>query len=137
MLAPKKVKHRKRHKEPRRIRGLASSGTKVEFGTYGLKTVDAGWITSRQIEASRRAIIRYLRKGGKMWIRIFPDKPVTKKGVEVPMGGGKGSVDRYVAPVRPGRVMFELDGISEDKAKEAFSRASDKLPVKTKFVEKK
>ncbi len=137
MLAPKKVKHRKRHKEARRTRGLASSGTKVEFGTYGLKTVDAGWITSRQIEASRRAIIRYLRKGGKMWIRIFPDKPVTKKGVEVPMGGGKGSVDRYVAPVRPGRVMFELDGIPEDKAKEAFSRATDKLPVKTKFVEKK
>ncbi len=137
MLVPKKVKHRKRHKEMRRIKGLANAGTKVEFGTYGLKTLDPAWITSRQIEASRRAIIRYLRKGGKMWIRIFPDKPVTKKGLEVPMGGGKGSVDRYVAPVRPGRILFELDGITEAQAREAFSRASDKLPVKTKFVEKK
>lgn len=136
MLAPKKVKHRKRYKEPRRIKGLSGSGTNIDFGTYGLKALDGGWITSRQIEASRRAIIRYLRKGGKMWIRIFPDKPVTKKGGEVPMGGGKGSVDRYVFPVKPGRVMFELDGIEREKAKEAFSRASDKLPVKTKFVEK-
>ncbi len=137
MLVPKKVKHRKRHKEMKRLKGVASSGTKVEFGTYGLKTLDAKWITSRQLEAARRAIIRHLRKGGKMWIRIFPDKPVTKKGLEVPMGGGKGSVDRYVAPIKPGRIIFELDGISEEKAKEAFSRASDKLPVRTKFVRKK
>lgn len=137
MLAPKKVKHRKRHKEMRQLKGFANTGTTVEFGTYGLKTLDPAWITSRQIEASRRAIIRYLRKGGKMWVRIFPDKPVTKKGLEVPMGGGKGSVDRYVAPVKPGRILFELDGITEDQAREAFSRASDKLPVKTKFVEKR
>lgn len=137
MLVPKKVKHRKRHKEMRRLKGVASSGTKVEFGTYGLKTLDPKWLTSRQLEAARRAIIRHLRKGGKMWTRVFPDKPVTKKGLEVPMGGGKGTVDRYVAPVRPGRVIFELDGIDESVAREAFSKASDKLPIKTKFVTKK
>ena len=137
MLVPKKVKHRKRHKEMRRLKGVASSGTKVEFGTYGLKTLDPKWLTSRQLEAARRAIIRHLRKGGKMWTRVFPDKPVTKKGLEVPMGGGKGTVDRYVAPVRPGRIIFELDGIEESVAREAFSKASDKLPVKTKFVTKK
>ncbi|MGM0439238.1 MAG: 50S ribosomal protein L16 [Patescibacteria group bacterium] len=137
MLVPKKVKHRKRHKEMRRLKGVASSGTKVEFGTYGLKTLDPKWLTSRQLEAARRAIIRHLRKGGKMWTRVFPDKPVTKKGLEVPMGGGKGTVDRYVAPVRPGRIIFELDGIEESVAREAFSKASDKLPVKTKFVKKK
>ncbi len=137
MLVPKKVKHRKRHKEMKRLKGVATSGTKVEFGTYGLKTLDPKWLTSRQLEAARRAIIRYLRKGGKMWTRVFPDKPVTTKGLEVPMGGGKGSVDRYVAPVKPGRVIFELDGIDEEMAREAFSKASDKLPVKTKFVKRK
>ncbi len=137
MLVPKKVKHRKRHKEMKRLKGVASSGTKVEFGTYGLKTMDPRWLTSRQLEAARRAIIRHLRKGGKMWTRVFPDKPVTKKGLEVPMGGGKGTVDRYVAPVRPGRIIFELDGVSEEVVKEAFSKATDKLPIKTKIVKKK
>ncbi len=137
MLVPKKVKHRKRHKEMRRLKGVANSGTKIEFGTYGLKTLDPAWLTSRQLEAARRAIIRHLRKGGKMWTRVFPDKPVTKKGLEVPMGGGKGSVDRYVFPAKPGRIIFELDGIEEDVAREAFSRATDKLPVRTKFVKKK
>lgn len=137
MLVPKKVKHRKRHKEMKRLKGMANSGTKVEFGTYGLKTLDPKWITSRQLEAARRAIIRYLRKGGKMWTRVFPDKPVTKKGLEVPMGGGKGSVDRYVAPVKPGRIIFELDGVDEQIARSAFSKATDKLPIRTKFVIKK
>ncbi len=137
MLVPKKVKHRKRHKEMKRLKGVASSGTKVEFGTYGLKTLDPKWLTSRQLEAARRAIIRHLRKGGKMWTRVFPDKPVTKKGLEVPMGGGKGSVDRYVAPVRPGRIIFELDGVDEDTARAAFKKATDKLPVKTKFIKKR
>jgi len=94
------------------------------------------WITSRQIEAARRAIIRYLRKGGKLWIRIFPDKPVTRKGAEVPMGGGKGAVDHYVFPVKPGRVIFELEGIKEKDAKDALQKAADKLPVKTKFIRK-
>ncbi len=121
----------------RRLKGVANSGTKIEFGTYGLKTLDPAWLTSRQLEAARRAIIRHLRKGGKMWTRVFPDKPVTKKGLEVPMGGGKGSVDRYVFPAKPGRIIFELDGIEEDVAREAFSRATDKLPVRTKFVKKK
>ncbi len=137
MLVPKKVKHRKRHKEMNRIRGLASSGTKIEFGTYGLKTLDSKWLTSRQLEASRRAIIRHLRKGGKMWTRVFPDKPVTAKGLEVPMGGGKGAVDRYVAPVKKGRIIFELDGVDEETARAAFGKASDKLPIKTKFIIKR
>lgn len=137
MLRPKKVKHRKRQKENRRLRGMASSGTKIEFGSYGLKTLDPKWISSRQLEAARRVIVRYLEKGGKMWIRVFPDKPVTNKGLEVPMGGGKGDVERYVVPVKPGRLIFELDGVPEEKARDAFRKASDKLPVKTKFVKKK
>ncbi len=136
MLAPKKVKHRKRHKEMQRIKGVAQAGTEIEFGSFGLKTMDSKWISARQIEASRRAIIRYLRKGGKLWVRIFPDKPVTQKGLEVPMGGGKGSVDFYVAPVKTGRILFELDGISEEMARDAFRKASDKLPVRTKFIKR-
>ena len=132
MIIPKKVKHRKWQK--RRQRGKATSGAKVSFGSYGLKSLDTRWITARQIEAARRAIIRYLRKGGKLWIRIFPDKPVTEKGTEVPMGGGKGSVDHYVFPIRPGRIIFEIEGIPEEKAREAFRKASDKLPIKTKFI---
>ena len=134
MLVPKKVKHRKQRKG--KIKGIAQKGSFVNFGSYGLRVVKSGLITQRQIEAARRAIIRYLRKGGKMWIRIFPDKPVTKKGQEVPMGGGKGSVDHYVAPVKEGRVVFEVDGISEEQAREAFRMASDKLPLKTKFLKK-
>lgn len=132
---PKKVKHRKQQKG--RSKGIASRGFDLSFGVYGLKALEKKWITARQIEAARRAIIRYLRKGGKLWIRIFPDKPVTKKGTEVPMGGGKGSVDHYVFPIKAGRIIFELDGISEKDAREAFKKASDKLPIKTKFIKGK
>jgi len=134
ILMPKKVKHRKWRK--RSPKGIETRSTELAFGSYGLKSMGTKWITSRQIEAARRAIIRYLRKGGKLWIRIFPDKPVTKKGTEVPMGGGKGSVDHYVFPVRPGRIIFELEGIPEEKAKEAFRKATDKLPIKTKFIKR-
>ena len=136
MLTPKKVKHRKWHKGRRRNKGVETRGTELNFGSFGLKAMEHKWITARQIEASRRAIIRYLRKGGKLWIRIFPDKPVTEKGTEVPMGGGKGSVDHYVALVKPGRILFEIEGIEQEMAEEAFSRATDKLPIKTKFIAK-
>ena len=115
-MMPKKVKHRKWRK--RSPKGIETRSTELAFGSYGLKSMGTKWITSRQIEAARRAIIRYLRKGGKLWIRIFPDKPVTKKGTEVPMGGGKGSVDHYVFPIRPGRIIFELEGIPEEKDKQ-------------------
>lgn len=134
IMMPKKVKHRKWRK--RSPKGIENRSTELAFGSYGLKSMGTKWITSRQIEAARRAIIRYLRKGGKLWIRIFPDKPVTKKGTEVPMGGGKGSVDHYVFPIRPGRIIFELEGIPEEKAKEAFRKATDKLPIKTKFIKR-
>ena len=135
MLLPKKVKHRKwRRRSPK---GIETRSTEIAFGSYGLKSLGTKWITSRQIEAARRSIIRYLRKGGKLWIRIFPAKPVTKKGTEVPMGGGKGSVDHYVFPLRPGRIIFELEGIKEEEAREAFRKATDKLPVKTKFIKRK
>lgn len=131
---PKKVKHRKWHKG--RSKGVETRATELVFGSYGLKSLGTKWITARQIEAARRAIIRYLKKGGKLWVRIFPDKPVTFKGNEVPMGGGKGGVDHYVYPVKPGRIIFELDGIKEEMAKEAFKAASDRLPIKTKFIKK-
>lgn len=136
MLYPKKVKHRKWQRGRRRKRTVEMRGTELAFGSFGLKAQEAKWLTARQIEAARRAIIRYLRKGGKFWIRIFPDKPVTKKGTEVPMGGGKGSVDHYVFPVKPGRIIFELEGIKEETAREAFQRASDKLSIKTKFIKR-
>lgn len=131
---PKKVKHRKWRKG--RSRGIESRATELDFGSYGLKSLEARWLSSRQIEAARRTIMRYLKKGGKLWIRIFPDKPVTKKGTEVPMGGGKGSVDHYVFPIRPGRMIFEMDGIKEEVAKEALEKASAKLPIKTKFIKR-
>jgi len=134
ILAPKKTKHRKWRK--RVSKTIRTWGSELVFGSYGLKSMGTKWITSRQIEAARRVIIRYLRKGGKLWIRIFPDKPVTKKGTEVPMGGGKGTVDHYVFPINPGRIIFELEGITEEQAREAFRKASDKLPIKTKFVKK-
>ncbi|MBU0476549.1 50S ribosomal protein L16 [Patescibacteria group bacterium] len=134
MLTPKKMKHRKWHKG--RSRGIESRGTEMAFGSYGLKSLGTKWITSRQIEAARRAIVRHLRRGGKLWIRIFPQKPVTRKGTEVPMGGGKGGVDHYVFPIRPGRIIFELDGIKEETAREALEKAAVKLPLKTKFVKK-
>ena len=132
MLYPKKVKHRKWHKG--RSKCIETRGTELVFGSYGLKSLETRWISSRQIEAARRAVIRYLRKGGKLWIRIFPYKPITKKGTEVPMGGGKGSVEYYAFPIKPGRIIFELEGIKMEQAKEALRRAGDKLPVKTKFV---
>lgn len=132
MLTPRKVKHRKWMKGT--SKGVESRGTKLVFGSWGLKSQGTQWIPARQIEAARRAIIRYLRKGGKMWIRIFPDKPVTKKGAETPMGGGKGGVDHYAFPVKPGRIIFEIEGIKEDMAKEALRKAAAKLGVKTSVV---
>ena len=136
MLTPKKVKHRKWMKGRRRSRGVESRGTEVSFGSYGLKSEGTKWVTARQLEASRRAIIRYLRKGGKMWTRVFPDKPITKKGAEVPMGGGKGGVDHYAVALKPGRVIFEVDGLKEDMAREAMEKAAAKLPIKTRFVKR-
>ena len=134
ILMPKKVKHRKWHRG--KSKGVETRGTNLVFGSYGLKSLDTRWVNSRQIEAGRRTIIRYLKKGGKLWVRIFPDRPVTKKGTEVPMGGGKGSVDHYVFPIKPGRIIFELEGIKEKEAKEALEKAADKLPIKTKFVKR-
>ena len=136
MLLPKKTKHRKWHKGRRRFIGVETRGTKLSFGNYGLKAEGRAWIDSRQIEAARRVITRTIQRGGKVWIRIFPDKPVTKKGAEVGMGGGKGSVDKYVAPVKPGRVLFEMDGVTEEKAKEALIKAAHKLPLKVKFIKR-
>lgn len=134
ILMPKKVKHRKWHKG--RSRGYDNRGTTIAFGSYALMSMGTRWITARQLEAARRAIIRYFKKGGKLWIRVFPDKPVTKKGTEVPMGGGKGGVDHYAFAIRPGRIIFEIDGIKEEAAKEALEKASDKLPIKTRFIKR-
>ena len=132
MLLPKKTKYRKQMKGV--LRGDATRGTDIAFGQYALKAETGERITSRQIEAARRAMTRYIKRGGKIWIRIFPDVPVTKKPAEVRMGSGKGSVDHYVAKVRAGRVMFEMDGVTEEIAKEAMRLASHKLPVRTRFV---
>ena len=134
ILMPKKVKHRKWHKNA--SKGIENRATELNFGSYGLKALDTKWLTARQLEASRRHIIRYLKKGGKVWIRVFPDKPVTSKGAEVGLGGGKGAVDHYVYPIRPGRIIFELDGLKEDISKEILEGAGRKLPVKTKFIKK-
>lgn len=134
MLQPKKVKHRKWQKG--RSRGIETRGTHVAFGAYGLKSLEARWITARQIEAARRAMTRHIQRGGKIWIRIFPDKPVTKKPPEVTLGGGKGTVDHYVLAIKPGRILFEMDGVSIEMAREAMRLAAHKLPVKTKFVMK-
>ncbi|MBU1180232.1 50S ribosomal protein L16 [Patescibacteria group bacterium] len=136
MLMPKKVKHRKWHKGRGRNRRRATSKLTVDFGEFGIKATTSCWITSRQIEAGRRAITHFTKRGGKVWIRIFPDKPVTKKGTEVPMGSGKGAVDHYVTVVKPGMVLFELAGVSEEEARKAMRLASHKLPVKTRFVKK-
>jgi len=132
MLMPKRVKYRKVQRG--RLRGLAHRGNQVSFGTYGLQSVDRHYITSRQIESARRAIMRYIRRGGKVWIRIFPDKPVTQRAAETRMGSGKGNVEHYVAAVRPGRVLFEITGVDEDVAREAFRLAAHKLPVRTQFI---
>ena len=135
MLMPKRIKYRKVQKG--RKRGMALRGNSVSFGEYGLKAMEAHWITSRQIEAARVAMTRYIKRGGKVWIRIFPDKPITKKPAETRMGKGKGSPEYWVAVVKPGRIMFELAGVPEDVAKEAMRLAAHKLPLKTKFVTRK
>ncbi|MDQ2695902.1 MAG: 50S ribosomal protein L16 [Pseudomonadota bacterium] len=132
MLQPNKTKFRKQRKG--RNRGVATSGNKVSFGEFGLKCTGRGRITARQIEAARRAISRYVKRGGKIWIRIFPDVPITKKPLEVRMGSGKGNVEYWVAKVQPGRVLYEIEGVSEEVAREAFRLASAKLPVQTVFV---
>ena len=132
MLMPKRVKYRKAHRG--RMKGKATRGAQVSLGDYGLQALEPSWITSRQIEAARRAIVRHVRRGGKLWIRVFPDKPVTKKPAETRMGSGKGNVDHWVAVVKPGRVLFEIAGVEEGAAREAFRLASQKLPIKTQFI---
>ena len=132
MVMPKRVKYRKTHRG--RMRGEAHAGANVAFGEYGLQALDRAWITSQQIEAARRAITRFIKRGGQLWIRIFPDKPVTKKPAETRMGSGKGNPEIWVAVVRPGRVMFELGGVNEPTAREAMTLAGHKLPIKTRFV---
>lgn len=132
MLQPKRVKYRKQQKG--RIRGNATRGNRVSFGDYGLQTLEAAWITNRQIEAARVAMTRHIKRGGKVWIRIFPDKPITAKPAETRMGKGKGNPEAWVAPVKPGRVMFELEGVPVDVARRAMELASAKLPVKTRFL---
>ncbi|MGF1477171.1 MAG: 50S ribosomal protein L16 [Geminicoccaceae bacterium] len=134
MMQPKRTKFRKAHKG--RIKGLAKGGAALNFGAYGMKATSPGRITARQIEAARRAITRHLKRAGRVWIRIFPDKPVSEKPAEVRMGKGKGSVEFWVAVVKPGRVMFEIDGVAPDLAEEAMRRASAKLPVHTRFVQR-
>ena len=132
MLQPKKSKYRKQHKG--RNRGLATTGNKVSFGDFGLKATGRGRITARQIEAARRVMTRHIKRGGRVWIRIFPDKPITKKPAEVRMGKGKGSVEFYVAEIQPGKMLYEMDGVSEEDAREAFRLAAAKLPLLTSFV---
>jgi large subunit ribosomal protein L16 len=132
MLIPKKVKHRKHHRG--NSHGKAMSGNSIAFGSFALKAMENSWVTSRQIEAARRAMTRYIQRGGKVWIRIFPDKSVTAHGNESPMGAGKGAVDYFVAVVQKGRVMFEMDGVTRAQAQEAMRLASHKLPVKSRFI---
>jgi large subunit ribosomal protein L16 len=132
MLMPKRVKHRKEHRG--RMKGHSKGGNEVTFGQYGLQALEPAWITNRQIEAARIAMTRYIRRGGKVWIKIFPSKPVTQKPAETRMGSGKGSPEKWVAVVKPGRILFELAGVSEEVAREAMRLAAHKLPIKTKFV---
>ena len=132
MLMPKRVKYRKHHRG--RMKGMARRGNKVSFGEYGLQALEPCWMTSRQIEAARRAIVRHVRRSGKLWIRVFPDKPVTKRPAETRMGKGKGDVDHWVAVVKPGRMIFEISGVSEESARSAMRLASHKLPIQTRFV---
>lgn len=134
MLQPKKVKYRKVHRKRSALRGKAKGDTSIAFGTYGIKAVTPKEITSRQIESARKAINNYLKREGKLWIRVFPHKAITRKAAEVPMGSGKGSLEFYVAPVCPGRILFELAGVTEEKAKGAFQRAMYKLPCKCRFI---
>jgi large subunit ribosomal protein L16 len=132
MLQPKRTKYRKAHRGRRR--GLAHTGNVVTFGDYGLQALAACWMTNRQIEAGRRAITRYVKRGGKLWIRVFPDKPITKKPLEVRQGSGKGPVEGWVAVVKPGRMIYEISGVSEDVAREAMRLAAQKLPIKVRFI---
>lgn len=132
MLQPKRTKYRKQHKG--RNRGLALRGSKVSFGEFGLKAIGRGRLTARQIEAARRAMTRHVKRGGKIWIRVFPDKPITQKPLEVRMGKGKGNVEYWVALIQPGKVLYEMEGVSEEMAREAFSLAAAKLPIQTAFV---
>lgn len=132
MMQPKRTKYRKQFKG--RNRGIATRGTKVSYGEFAIKSLEHGNITARQLEAARRAMSRHIKRGGKVWIRVFPDKPITKKPLEVRQGSGKGSVEYWVAPVQPGRVMFEIEGVTEDLAREALGLAASKLPVKTLFI---
>lgn len=136
MLEPKKQKYRKVHRGRSQNKGVAYRGTKLAFGTYGLKATTSAEITARQIEAGRRAMARHIKRGGKIWTNIFPHKPLTKKAAEVPMGSGKGAPDHFVAVVKPGKIIFEIEGISENDAKEALRLAGHKLPVKCRFVKK-
>ena len=134
MLMPKRVKHRKHHRGRRR--GIAWRGSTMNFGQYGLQALEAAWVTDRQIEAARVAMTRYIKRGGKVWLRIFPDKPVTQKPAETRMGKGKGAPEYYVAVVKPGRILFELEGIPTDVAREAIRLARSKLPMRTRFIER-
>ncbi|WP_226585770.1 50S ribosomal protein L16 [Halobacillus litoralis] len=134
MLMPKRVKYRRQHRTS--LKGRAKGGTEVAFGEYGLQAIDPAWITARQIEASRIAMTRYMKRGGKVWIKIFPDKPYTAKPLEVRMGSGKGAPEGFVAVVKPGKIMFEIAGVSEEVAREALRLASHKLPIRTKFVKR-
>lgn len=132
MLMPKRVKYRKAHRG--RMKGRAARGNKIDFGDYGLQALEPCWMTSRQIEAARRAVVHHIKRSGKLWVRVFPDKPVTAQAAETRMGGGKGMVDHWVAVVKPGRVIFELGGVPEELAREALNRAAQKLPIKTQLI---
>lgn len=132
MLMPKRVKHRKVHRG--RMKGIAKGGTKLSFGEYGLQALESGWLTSRQVEAARVALTRYIKRGGKVWVNVFPHKPVTKKPAETRMGGGKGAPENWVVVVKPGRILFEISGVSMEVAKEAIRLASNKLSIKAKFI---
>lgn len=134
MLVPKRAKFRKQFRG--KMRGVSLRGDKLNFGDYGLKALSSAWVTSRQIEAARKAITHFTKRGGRLWIRIFPDKPISKKPSETRMGGGKGDIFEYVAVVKPGRILFEIGGVTKDVAQEALKLAGSKLPIKTKFVEK-
>ena len=134
LLQPRKMKHRKWHKG--RSKGNENRGTEISFGSFALKSLETKWLKATQLESSRRVILRAIKKKGEFWVRVFPHKPVTSKGTEFPMGGGKGAVDHYVFPIRPGRIIFELDGMKEDAAREIFKKVADKLPIKTKFIKR-
>ncbi|MFH0856558.1 MAG: 50S ribosomal protein L16 [bacterium] len=136
MLSPKKTKFRKSFKGRRSGKGIAARRNNIDFGSFAMKAMTEGWVTSRQIEATRRVITKYVQKGGKVWIRVFPDKPVSQKGGEIGMGGGKGAVDHYVAIVKPGMILFEMEGLDKEKAKNAIEAAGHKMAIKTKFISK-